>query len=447
MKTNGKTSQQDSTLPPIEDSNENSDVPISDSNSKSTAASSSVVPSLIYLEDIHVFALANLLSRTIIVLSLEVYRNVQPIHIRGIYLPMLVDPKDCIKDPIVIAFHNFHFMPLIFGIDDTSYDIKNDKDSSIKSSEKYFHFENIDNLIYENLRDEVYSQIYKYDESFKFSKANLKRKEERFYNILPLIHYNTLEVMKVHFLNEKEEKNSSKFIEKYLNTCHVNINIEELGLSYSDSKDQTAEIMCCYLVKTSEKLKKNGLSIYLEFLNDSIKNQKETTNRSFAYEPPTYTNITRTISDSKNESNYSRFLCKSIRCSKYAMENKNKFYGYCNECFKQNVLNTDEIDLPVTDKKDEDKNSDKNLNNQSRNNIHVTEHKTMEFRENENQANITQRISSASQREEMNIPVTRNLYDKETLGYSTSDFIQPNRKQVTFFKNFIKHMRLTIICL
>ena len=93
------------------------------------------------------------------------------------------------------------------------------------------------------------------------------------------------------------------------------------------------------------------------FLNESIKNQKETTSRSFAYEPPTYTNITRTISDSKNESNYSRFLCKSIRCSKYAMENKNKFYGYCNECFKQNVLNTDEIDLPVTDKKDEDKNS------------------------------------------------------------------------------------------
>jgi hypothetical protein len=434
MKTNGKTSQQDSTLPSIEDSNENTDVPSSDLNSKSTAASSSVVPSLIYLEDIHIFALANLLSRTIIVLSLEVYRNVQPIHIRGIYLPLLVDPKDCIKDPIVIAFHNFHFMPLIFGIDDTSYDTKNDKDSSIKSSEKYFHFENIDNLIYENLSDGVYSQIYKYDESFKFSKANLKRKEEKFYNILPLIHYNTLEVMKVHFLNEKEEKNSSKFIEKYLNTCHVNINIEELGLSYSDSKDQTADIMCCYLTKTSEKLKKNGLSIYLEFLNESIKNQKETASRNFSYEPPNYTNISRTRSDPKNESNLNGLLCKSIRCSKYAIENKNKFYGYCHECFKQNVLNTDEIDLPVADIKDEDKYSEKNLNNQNRNNIHLTEHKTMEFREKENQKNITQRIPSAKQREEINIPVTRNLYDKETIDHSTSDFIQTNRNQVIFFQ-------------
>ena len=149
----------------------------------------------------------------------------------------------------------------------------------------------------------------------------------------------------------------------------------------------------------------------------------------------------------QNESNSSSLLCRSMRCSKYAMENKTKFYGYCNECFKQNVLKTDEIDPPVADKKDEDKYSDKNLNNQSRNNIHVREHKTVESSEKENHTNITQRISSARQREEINIPVTRNLYDKETIGHSTSDFIQPNRKQVTFFINFIKPLLLTIFCL
>ncbi len=141
-----KKSKQDATPPPqTDDSNENADIPSIDSNNKSTASSStSIAPSLIYLEDIHIFALANLLSRTIIVLSLEVYRNVQPIHLRGIYLPLLVDPSECIKDPIVIAFHNFHFMPLIFGIDDTIDDFKEDKNSSIKATEKYFHFENIE---------------------------------------------------------------------------------------------------------------------------------------------------------------------------------------------------------------------------------------------------------------------------------------------------------------
>ena len=226
--------------------------------------------------------------------------------------------------------------------------------------------------------------------------------------------------------------------------------------SYDDKLHKPYSIIC--------KNENCGQSCCLECINKLSKNcpfcRSEIVNRRFirdlipdlqtfkqAYEPPIYTNISRTISDPKNESNSSSLLCKSMRCSKYAMENKTKFYGYCNECFKQNVLKTDEIDPPVADKKDEDKYSDKNLNNQSRNNIHVREHKTVESSEKENHTNITQRISSARQREEINIPVTRNLYDKETIGHSTSDFIQPNRKQVTFFINFIKPLLLTIFCL
>jgi hypothetical protein len=434
-----KKSKQDATPPPqTDDSNENADIPSIDSNNKSAASSStSIVSSLIYLEDIHIFALANLLSRTIIVLSLEVYRNVQPIHLRGIYLPLLIDASECIKDPIVIAFHNFHFMPLIFGIDDTIDDFKEDKNASIKATEKYFHFENIDNLIYENLTDGSYQQIYKYDESFKLSKANIKRKENTFHNILPLIYYNTLEEMKVHFLNEKEEKNSLKYIKSYLNTCSVNINIEELGLTFSDTKDQTTDILCCFLSKTSEKLKKNGLSIYLEFINQSIKSQKESSySRNYSYEPTSYSPVSNTTmapySRTTFEANNKTILCVSTRCHKEALSDKEKYSGFCVDCFNErNYSNVNDLPLSRNDTKTKEAYEDAPI----RRNVQVINEKSAreELRDIENQLNPTQqRVSSARQREEINTPMTRKIYDSsDNKSYAgTSDFIQPNRKQV-----------------
>ena len=74
------------------------------------------------LEDIHIFTLSNILARPIIVLSERVHHGVnggslQQNHISGIYLPLLRDPYECEKSPVVIGYLQGHFMPLLSGED------------------------------------------------------------------------------------------------------------------------------------------------------------------------------------------------------------------------------------------------------------------------------------------------------------------------------------------
>lgn len=131
-------------------SSENSNEQDKNNNSKNQATTASpssqsqtqTTPSMLYLEDIHVFALANMLRRPIIVISLETIRNIQPIDLRGIYLPLLAT-EPCIRDPIVIGFHNYHFVPLVYALDNRGIRL-NDEYRTIKYNDKYFHFDNVD---------------------------------------------------------------------------------------------------------------------------------------------------------------------------------------------------------------------------------------------------------------------------------------------------------------
>ena len=70
------------------------------------------------LEEIHVFVLAHVLKRPIIVLANKVLQNIHgqdlaPIYFSGIYLPFECNPKHCIKSPIVLAYEASHFSPLL----------------------------------------------------------------------------------------------------------------------------------------------------------------------------------------------------------------------------------------------------------------------------------------------------------------------------------------------
>ncbi|XP_074663060.1 uncharacterized protein LOC141915435 isoform X2 [Tubulanus polymorphus] len=70
------------------------------------------------LEDVHVFVLANVLRRPIIILSDPVLRNAfgqsfGPNNFGGIYLPLMWAPKDCCRIPIVLGFYSNHFFPLV----------------------------------------------------------------------------------------------------------------------------------------------------------------------------------------------------------------------------------------------------------------------------------------------------------------------------------------------
>ena len=76
------------------------------------------------LEEIHIFVLANILRRPIIVLAEPVIRSVYgatvaPNNCGGIYLPLLLPSDDCVKTPIVLGFESNHFAPFI-GTEDYS---------------------------------------------------------------------------------------------------------------------------------------------------------------------------------------------------------------------------------------------------------------------------------------------------------------------------------------
>jgi hypothetical protein len=269
--------------------------------------------SLAFLEDIHIFALANLLSRSIIVISLESFRSIQPIFMRGIYLPLLRPAYQCVKDPIVIAYHNFHFTPLLFAFDEQEKE-KEGEEEEHTYSERYFHFEKINSLLLEEgLTETAYRQRYKYDES--------ERKGNTFYSILPLVYLNSnMSPMKVHFLSDKELKSQTNLIEDYLSVVCVKTSGSELWPNAA-SDDSKVVLLCCHLAKTSLKLKKNGLSIYLDFLNESMRDQ-ETSQE------------TKTLNDLYD------FYCKTTKCTNPRMDDEKRFYGYCGDCFRLRFSNT-----------------------------------------------------------------------------------------------------------
>lgn len=353
-------------------------------NLSKSQMSTSSHQSLIYLEDIHIFALANLLYRTIIVVSLDTIRNIQPIHLRGIYLPLMRKAEECVKDPILIAFHNFHFMPLLFPVDDDSGSIKEDQTNEFASTEKYFHFENIDEMELRDLDNTEYENFFKFNLSAPLTTSksnatnntatnsngqmsnsclvspsglNVKRKKNRFHNTLPLYYYN-LEPMKIHFLTDQEEKKENNhWLGKYLNLIQLDIVIDDLHASHVDflNENKTITVLCCYLQKDSrnKRIRNDGISTYLNFLNESIKkngyrvaasprNDESISPSRFGQvtSPPvadTPASMIMGNSESISPIPTSPKLCRSDNCNEKALELPTS-YGYCLKCFKNKQL-------------------------------------------------------------------------------------------------------------
>lgn len=70
------------------------------------------------LEEVHVFALAHVIRRPIIVIADTVLRGVSgedlaPIYFGGIYLPLEYHYDSCYKSPMVLAYDSAHFSPLL----------------------------------------------------------------------------------------------------------------------------------------------------------------------------------------------------------------------------------------------------------------------------------------------------------------------------------------------
>lgn len=81
------------------------------------------------LEEIHVFVLAHVLRRPIIVVADVMLKDsngepLAPIPFGGIYLPLDCNPKDCHRSPLVLTYDAAHFSALVAMEMETSPDVK-----------------------------------------------------------------------------------------------------------------------------------------------------------------------------------------------------------------------------------------------------------------------------------------------------------------------------------
>lgn len=308
----------------------------------------STTASLVYLEDIHIFALANMLQRPIIVISLETIRNIQPIHLRGIYLPLFREPNECVKDPIVIGFHNYHFVPLVFALDSNTR--AKDENRTIKYNEKYFHMDNVDCLDQAQLDDNAYEQCVKInDRAYQSSNNNnatnlsIRRKASHFYNVLPLVFsYDVKRRMKLHFVKESEQKEEAQtnLIKKYLNLVDVEVNANDIEGNRSVNPSSSVVVLCCFLDSCTEKPNRNGISMYIDYLNESMK--VNSSSSSLVVTSPNVVapsvNYSGEIRPSSTTPSKVSNRCKNQDCNREAMIDQVKFYGLCYECFKKQVI-------------------------------------------------------------------------------------------------------------
>lgn len=70
------------------------------------------------LEEIHVFGLAHVIRRPVIVIADEFIRNMDgeplaPVYFGGIYLPLEISHASCFKSPLILAYESSHFSPLV----------------------------------------------------------------------------------------------------------------------------------------------------------------------------------------------------------------------------------------------------------------------------------------------------------------------------------------------
>jgi len=71
------------------------------------------------LEEVHVFILAHVLRRPIIVVAKSVLTNIDgealaPIPFGGIYLPLQCAPSDCHRSPLLLTYDAAHFSALVW---------------------------------------------------------------------------------------------------------------------------------------------------------------------------------------------------------------------------------------------------------------------------------------------------------------------------------------------
>ncbi len=101
---------------------------------------------------------------------------------------------------------------------------------------------------------------------------------------------------------------------------------------YFQNDEQKIELVCCYLNKNTEHLKKNGISRYIQFLNDSMYSSGSSKKKLLGDIDQSFKeNIVPLVP--KFSANTKR-VCKTTSCYEYAVESQ-EYSGYCEKCYRQ----------------------------------------------------------------------------------------------------------------
>lgn len=91
------------------------------------------------LEELHVFVLAHVLHRSIIIVADTILKDANgdamaPISFGGIYLPLERSPEDCYRTPLLLTYDAAHFSAIVPM--ESSTDCSEEKKTSDQSDEK-----------------------------------------------------------------------------------------------------------------------------------------------------------------------------------------------------------------------------------------------------------------------------------------------------------------------
>lgn len=102
---------------------------------------------------------------------------------------------------------------------------------------------------------------------------------------------------------------------------------------YFQNNQPKIELVCCYLNNHTENLKKNGITRYIQFLNDSMNNSSHSGFGLKKKMDEIDQSFKENIVPLVPKFTHTKKICRTINCYEYAMESQ-EFSGYCERCYR-----------------------------------------------------------------------------------------------------------------
>jgi hypothetical protein len=158
--------------------------------------------------------------------------------------------------------------------------------------------------------------------------------------------------MKIHYLTESESKQQTDLLSSYLSLVQVEVDVvndlnRPLELAQHDVVTSKGErimqhLLCCFLDSSTIKPKMSGLSLYMDYLNESL------TPTSSPSSTPSSQRQTSVVNSKPNTTPYwyteqltssspAAVKCKNCNRLTTVDSRPTKYNGLCTECYQKQV--------------------------------------------------------------------------------------------------------------